>query len=211
VETVAEAPEQRADINDIKIKVQDKTLIVGVNDMGKSVLMRYLIKRFLDSGVKAFIYDSEHQHNFTHPNAQIYKPRDPGNRDEFDGICKAIWESDFQGVFAIESVDFYAKPKKDLTPNFAKIIHWGRGKYKGVLSTSRRAANVHNDVCALNRTWFLFHTYLPNDVKWLKGFIGKVADDMSEIDPYFFIHWKGGKNGKGRLCNPIPEEDTEIG
>jgi hypothetical protein len=106
-------------------------------------------------------------------------------------------------ILAVESVDFYATPQQPLTPNFKKIIHWGRNRGIGVIMTSRRIANVHKDCCALNRHWFLFHCYLPNDIKYIKGFIGKTANDLPKLQPYYFIHWSGGQS---EICNPIPHE-----
>lgn len=189
----------------INLKTDEKTMVIGVNDMGKSVLFQYLIQQYLDSGVKVLLYDSEKEKKYrdwTDPNLKIYQPTEPANVEEFDAICQQIWERR-QMVLAIESIDFYATPYQPMPPYLKKIIHWGRNRRIGVLMTSRRIANVHKDCCALNRHWFMFHTYLPNDIKYIKSFIGKTADQLPKLDPHYFIHWSGGVS---ELCNPIPYE-----
>jgi len=190
-------------MTEIKLKHNEKTMIIGVNDMGKSVLFKHLIKKYLESNVKVLLYDSEKEYlAFQDPNLKVYQPTEPANVEEFDIICSQIWEKRNM-VLAIESIDFYATPQQPMPPSLKKIIHWGRNRGIGVLMTSRRIANVHKDCCALNKHWFLFHTYLPNDIKYIKSFIGKPADELKSIEPHHFIHWSGGVS---ELCNPIPYE-----
>jgi len=187
----------------IRLKSNEKTMVIGVNDMGKSVLFRHLIQQYLESGVKVLLYDSEKEYgNWEDPNLKVYEPNEPANVEEFDIVCGQIWERR-QMVLAIESIDFYATPQQPMPPYLKKIIHWGRNRGIGVLMTSRRIANVHKDCCALNKHWFMFHTYLPNDIKYIKSFIGKPADQLKSIEPHHFIHWSGGRS---ELCNPIPYE-----
>ena len=192
----------------ISLKSNEKTMVVGVNDMGKTVLFKDLIKLYLNAGVKVLLYDSEHEkkyRDFEHPNLKVYRPLEPANVEEFDSICEQVWTRTTM-VLAIESVDFYAVSQMPMPPYLKKIIHWGRNRRIGVLMTSRRIANVHKDCCALNRHWFLFHTYLPNDVKYIKSFIGKIAEQLGDLKPHYFIHWSGGK---AELCNPIPYEGDQ--
>lgn len=190
-------------MTEIRLKRNEKSMIVGVNDMGKSVLFRHLIKQYLDSGTKVLLYDSEKEYgDYEDPNLKVYMPTEPANVEEFDTVCKQVWERK-RMVLAIESIDFYATPYQPMPPNLKKIIHWGRNRGIGVLMTSRRIANVHKDCCALNRHWFLLHCYLPNDIKYIRSFIGKPADQLSKLEPYYFLHWCGGK---AELCNPIPYE-----
>ena len=187
----------------IHLKSNEKTMVVGVNDMGKSVLFRYLIRIYLELGIEVLYYDSEKEGKLQPaPNLKIYTPEEPANVPEFDAVCAQVWERGNM-VIAIESIDFYADYQKPMPPSLKKIIHWGRNRRIGVLMTSRRIANVHKDCCALNRHWFLFHCYLPNDIKYIRSFIGKPADQLPKLDPYYFIHWSGGKS---ELCNPIPYE-----
>jgi len=191
-------------MTEISLKSNEKSMIIGVNDMGKSVLFRHLIKQYLDAGMNVLLYDSEKEYaDFMHPNLKIYQPLEPANVEEFDDICGMVWERGHM-IIAIESIDFYATPYQPMPKFLKKIIHWGRNKGIGVLMTSRRIANVHKDCCALNRHWFMFNTYLPNDIKYIKSFIGKPADQLASLDPHYFIHWCGGK---AELCNPIPYEE----
>lgn len=200
----------------INLKSNEKSMFVGVNDMGKSVLFRHLIKQYLDSGVKVLLYDSEKEYGikykaFEHPNFKVIQPPkvpdDVKNIDQhlidlFDKTCRQVWERG-KMVIAIESIDFYSDPKRDLPPFLWRLENWGRNRGIGVLQTSRRIASVHKDCCGLNRHWFLFHCYLPNDIKYIRSFIGKTANQLPSLEPHHFIHWSGGK---AELCNPIPYE-----
>lgn len=192
-------------MSDITVSTNEKIMIVGVNNMGKSVLFKHLVKQFLKEGSKVILYDSEKEYSdFQHPNLVVYQPEMPSDIPEFEEICRRTWEKGNM-ILAIESVDFYAPPQQPLSPYFKRCIHWGRNRGIGVLMTSRRIASVHKDACGLCRHWFLFHCYLPNDIKYIKQFIGEIAEDLAHLEPYYFIHWSGGKAEK---CNPIPYEEA---
>ena len=189
----------------IRLKSNEKTMIVGVNDMGKSVLFLHLIKQYVDKGIEVLLYDSEKEYGMHEsPGLKIYQPQEPANVEEFNDICGMVWDRG-RMVLAIESIDFYATPQQPMPPYLKKIIHWGRNRGIGVIMTSRRIANVHKDCCALNKHWFLFHCYLPNDIKYIKSFIGKPADQLKKIEPHYFLHWS---NGVSELCNPIPYDEA---
>lgn len=201
----------------INLKSNEKSMIVGVNDMGKSVLFRHLIKQLLDAGVKVLLYDSEKEYGvkyreFPSRNLKVVQPpevpEDVGDMDRhlidlFDRTCRQVWDRGDM-VMAIESVDFYSDPQKPLPPFLWRLENWGRNRGIGILQTSRRPAGVHKDCCALNRHWFLFHCYLPNDIKYIRSFIGKVANELPSLEPHHFIHWSGGH---AERCNPVPYGD----
>ena len=111
-------------------------------------------------------------------------------------------------MLAVESIDFYAPPKADLQPNLKKIIHWGREKKIGLITTSRRPADVHKDVCGLAKGWALFHIYIENDIKWLRRFVGtEVAEALVTLEPFKFYWWE---TGHAELMNPISLEEAQL-
>jgi hypothetical protein len=73
-------------------------------------------------------------------------------------------------LFIVEEADTFASKMK-ITPNFRKCINWGRMEGLGVVCTSPRLANLHNDCIAQSNHIFIFRTQLPNDLQWLSEFI----------------------------------------
>lgn len=200
-------------MSEITFKADDRVMIVGIPDMGKSVLFLSFVKKLCNKGFRVLLYDSELNTNLEAKKLTVYKPQRPGNKEEFEHICEQVWErvdSDRPiHVLAVESIDFYASPQTDLDhelPFFKKVLHWGRNKDLGVIMTSRRIANCHKDTCALSVHWFLFYTFLPNDIKYIRSFIGRTADDIPKLQPHHFIHFESG--GKVTFCNPIPYEGS---
>lgn len=206
----------------INIDPTQKYNIVGINKQGKSVLFQYIIKGLLKENVRVYLYDSEQQYRDLrqpHPLLRVYEPTKPGDPAEFDAFCGHIYDqqdfltraSEETGIqhpairprfIAVESIDFYAPPKADLQPNLKKIVHWGRLKKIGLLTTSRRPADVHKDVCGLAAGWGLFHIYIENDIKWLRRFVGnEVAEALVTLEPYKFYWWE---RGHAELMNPVP-------
>jgi hypothetical protein len=206
----------------IRIDPTQKYNIVGVNGQGKSVLFQYLIKCLVKEGVRVYIYDTEKQYQHIDPNLpsslRIYTPKNPGDSTEFDNFLKIIYERQEDRTnegykvtprfIAVESIDFYAPPKADLQPYLKKVIHWGRMKKIGLLTTSRRPADVHKDVCGLAKGWALFHIYIENDIKWLRRFVGpQVAESLITLEPYKFYWWE---KGRAELMNPVPYEEAQL-
>ena len=194
-------------MSSIDLKSWHKSNIVGIGGQGKSVLFRYLVKKYLEVGVRVILYDSEKQYaDFTAPSLIVYSPQNPGDLDEFDKVCLTAYNMG-RVLLAVESIDFYASPKMNLSPALKKIVHWGRMRGVGLLTTSRRPADVHKDICGLANNWFLFHLYIKDDIKWLKSFVGEIAESLKELPQYEFIHWT---RGKATRHNPIPREEAEF-
>jgi len=213
----------------IRLAHWHKSMLVGVNGQGKSVLFRALVRDILEAGAPVLFYDSEHELaekiprrmgvdpevylaylREKYPRLHVYVPRHSTKKsriEEFDQVCSQVY-SRGRMVLAVESIDFYAPPRQDLSENLQKIVHWGRNEDIGLLMTSRRPANVNKDACALNQNWFLFHCYINNDLKWLREFIpDHHVEELKTLPPYDFIHWT--QNTVARHT-PIPEEEAEL-
>lgn len=179
----------------IKLKKEDKILIMGFSGMGKSTLLHYLVEQFANQGHKCLVYDVEKTHTnimpFNHPKIQVYVPKG-GTKEEFNYISKQVFDKG-NIIFAVESIDKFCPPQPPLPPEFWKVLHWGREKKIGLIMTSRRPADVHKDICGLVSHYFLFYTYLPNDLKWLKMFIGPTTDRLPLLKPFHFLYWHHGQ------------------
>jgi len=213
----------------IRLAHWHKTMLCGVNGQGKSVLFRALVKDYLEAGARLLLYDSEHELSDKipkrkgiapetylaslrerYPGLTLYVPRystKEARITEFDKVCGRVYETG-RIILAVESIDFYAPPRQDLSENLQKIVHWGRNEDIGLIMTSRRPANVNKDACALNQNWFLFHCYINNDLKWLREFIpAHHVEELKTLPLYEFLHWT--QNSVARH-NPIPEQEAEL-
>lgn len=185
----------------IDIKSNDKAMIVGFTGSGKSYLLRYLINNFINQNVKVMVYDTEREKTFDDlPIENRYRPK--GNSiEEFDWFCADVL-AHRNIVFAIESIDLFSPPFKPVPPNLWKLVHWGRKRGIGLIMTSRRIASVHKDPCSQCKHWFIFYTFLPNDVDYLRKFVGETADKAKQLKPWYFLYWT---QGQAQIYSPIPK------
>lgn len=198
----------------IEIKKNEVVLISGTRDMGKTKLFLHIIKKFLNKGYEVVIYDSEHEfEDLHHEKLLIYKPTKPANKKEFDNVSEKIYERR-NVIFAVESVDFYATPKDTelkKVPNFKKIVHWGRKRNIGLIMTTRRVAGVHKDCVGASRHHFMFWMFLPNDIDYLKKYVGETAEELITLERWYYIHWCGERdkdgNPKATIYPPIRLEE----
>jgi len=56
--------------NPIRLSHWHKSMIVGVNGQGKSVLFRALVRDYLEAGARVLLYDSEHELPRRYPDAR---------------------------------------------------------------------------------------------------------------------------------------------
>lgn len=174
----------------MQISQNHVTMIIGTRGSGKTELLKFLLRRF--KGYRVLIYDSEHEFEDDWEGFKVYKPYEPSSQTEFDRICGTVWEKG-NYIMAVESIDFFVKPKQPLPPNFAKLVHWGRKRGIGLMLTSRRIASVHKDPCSQVHHWFIFYSFLPNDIRYLREFVGKIAEDCGSLKPYEFLYWSRGE------------------
>lgn len=213
----------------IQLKHWHKSLFIGVNGQGKSVLFRALVRDYLEAGCRVFFYDSEHEltekipkklkiepeiylaylkekYPLLHVYTPKYRERQP-RVDEFDRVVGTLFKQG-RWVLAVESIEFYVPTKKDLTENVEQLLNWGRNEDMGVLATLRRPQRAHADVGSLNNNVFLFHIYSYNDLKWCRAFLPKhIVDELPDLPRRHFIHYT--QDGVTRHT-PIDEEEAKL-
>jgi len=186
----------------MKLKGNDKIMVVGFTGSGKTHLTRHLIDLYLSQGIDVLVYDSEKEKHYDDLDDSIrYRPL-TGSKEEFDNKCREVYRRR-NVVFAIESLDLYANPYKPLNehlPYLWRLVHWGRKRNIGLIMTSRRIASVHKDPCSQCKHWFIFYTFLPNDIDYMKKFVGETALKAKELQPWYFIYWS---YGRAKLYAPI--------
>lgn len=190
-----------------QVKADERIAVIGMTGSGKSVYTQHLVKSFLKNGAKMLLYDPELQythlirpannkpapsiysnfHYTKYPNLLLYQPSIVDDREEFDKVAEWVFNTGDM-VFIVESLGFFAKPQKGLTPSFKKCVHWGRGQGIGIIWTARRPSEVHKDAFQC-RHLFLFHTPIPNDIKYLRDIIGDDAKELKDIPFWHYYHW----------------------
>lgn len=198
-----------SEINKWNLRTDEDAIIIGMKGHGKSTLLKLIMKNLLNAGQRVFLYDSEKEFgNLRHPLLQVYQPKinnlcrlsfiqkmKAGEKDrikdEFDPICKAIYEKG-NITLIITSIERYAPVHRELSNYFGLIVNEGRKRGIGLLVESRRPATLNKDACAQNVNWFMFTTYLPNDIKWLKEFVGELTKKLILLPKYSFIRWSTG-------------------
>lgn len=178
-------------------------LIVGVRQEGKSNLFAWLLNMCI---VPLVVFDtmgviSKSKWRPTRPKTQrIVKPSWGTKTPLFLSTCNEVWE---QGnvIFAIEEISAHCTKHK-MPPELDSLINLGGNRNIGMWFTTRRVAEVHNDIIANCQHHFIFRTYLPQDVEWYSGVVPRNVIEMSKNLPkYHFIYYKLGE--KPVLFKPV--------
>lgn len=201
------------------LKSNDKAMIVGVTGNGKTFLARWLRNNLEKSGVKVLVFDAEHekQYNDLIPTKERpdirYRPKIPVTYEtakkfkaqlirEFDQVCGYVFNKGDM-ILLVESIDLFCPSYLDLPPNFYKIIHWGKKRGIGFIGTSRRIADTSKSAVSQCKHWFIFYTFIPNDIDYLKKFVGKDAEKARDLKERYYLYWT---QGKSQVCSPITGE-----
>lgn len=200
----------------LNLKSNDKCMIVGMSGYGKTFLARRLRDNIERSGVKVLVYDSEHENQYkdlvpTKERPDIrYRPKIPATYEtakqfkaqilrEFDLTCGYVYNKGNM-VLLVESIDLFCPSYLDLPPNFYKIVHWGRKKGIGLIMTSRRVADTSKSAVSQCKHWFVFYMYIPNDIDYIKEFIGTDAEKARDLKERYYLYWT---QGHSQICSPI--------
>jgi len=172
-------------------------MVIGQRGTGKSVLTDYLLRQYADSSHKVFVYDTVRDH----PNFKRVTPENPSLEDFEEWAEKLFKQGDL--IVGIEEIDMLCSSSQ-IGPEFKKLISLGRHKRIGLVMTARRIADAHKLAPSQTHHFFIFRMHLPNDVTYLRKFIGDDADKLSTLEDYHFMHWH---QGKAQICEPVPMED----
>jgi len=125
----------------------------------------------------------------------IIKPHFANKENYFIATCKDVWRKGNQ-ILAIEEIgQFCTKHYKP--PELDSLINLGGNRNIALWFTTRRVAEVHNDIIANCQHHFIFRTYLPADVEWYASVVPKSVIELSKNLPKFhFIYYQIGHEPK---------------
>lgn len=169
-------------------------MIIGMRGCGKSTLFKHILNAYKSKGWNILVYDTLREHG----EFKRYIPQDIGDVEEFDKICERVMK-EAPIIFGIEEIDLYASPQS-ISPKLKQLIAIGRHYDIGLVMVTRRIADVHKLPCSQTHHWFIFKTYLPNDIVYLRQFVGDIVYKAIDLPPFHFIYWSGGE---AKICKPI--------
>lgn len=179
---------------EIQLKPTDVSMVIGQRGTGKSVLADQLFQSYQDEGHKVFVYDTVRDH----PNFKRECPSNP-SLDDFEAWAKKLYKEG-NLIVGIEEIDMICTSSQ-IGPEFKKLISLGRHEGIGLVLTARRIADVHKLPPSQAHHFFIFRCHLPNDIIYLRKFIGDDVDLLPTLKDYHFLHWF---NGKSQVCEPVP-------
>lgn len=183
--------------------LKENVCIVGMGQEGKTNLLAYLMERDPNPYT---IFDT--MGRFTQgsfkplrPKTQcIIKPRFAQQSPLFLETCKEVW-SQGNCIFAVEEMSSFCT-KHYLPPELETVINQGGNRSIAYRFTTRRVAQIHNDIIANCQHHFIFRTYLPQDVEWYEKVVPKEVIMMSkDLPKYHFIYYPLG--GQARIYQPV--------
>ena len=184
---------------EINLKPDDISMVIGQRGTGKSVLADYLLQEYSDEGHKTFAYDTVRDH----PNFKRVTPSNPSLED-FEEWAKKLYEEG-NVVVLIEEIDMLCSSSQ-IGPEFKKLVSLGRHENIGLILTARRIADAHKLPPSQAHHFFIFRCHLPNDITYLKKFIGDDVDQLATLEDFHFMHWN---QGKAQICEPVPLRGTK--
>jgi DNA helicase HerA-like ATPase len=123
----------------------------------------------------------------------------PDSIMDFDLFCKEVWR--MGNIFlGVDEADMVLPSKQKIEGYPYKIIHLGRHRNIGGIFITRRLANLSKDVFGLSDHIFIFRHFSPNDILYLKEFIGDKADKVRELKDWHFYYYN---HKELKLCSPI--------
>lgn len=131
----------------------------------------------------------------------IIKPRGELDRQNlFLKTCHDVWTQGNR-VFAIDEISMYCT-KHQMPPELNQVVNQGGNRNIAYWFTTRRVAQVHNDILGSCQHHFIFRTYLPQDVEWYSAVVPRNILEMSrKLPDYHFIYYRLGK--EPRIMQPV--------
>jgi len=176
--------------------LKECVMIAGMRQEGKSNLFAYLLAHnpnpYVAIDTMGVLTKAKFQ-PLESDTQQILYPTAPW-LDSFLVACKEVWNRG-NVIFAIEEIGQYCT-KHSIPVELRKLINLGGNRNIALWFTTRRIAEVHNDVVANCIHHFIFRTYLPTDVDYYRGYIGNVIDMAKDLPRFHFIYYRIGSTPK---------------
>ncbi len=187
----------------INIRSDQIITITGIRGSGKS----YFLNTLLKSNNSFLVYDLMHEHKIDGAikinnlkdlqfhlskghRKLIYRPKS-ADFEEFDWICDAVYRMGNRTLFVEEANRMM--PNMQISSSASQFIDLGRHRKVGMVCLTRRIALLDKLPVSQSEHIIVFKTVLPNDIKYLKEFIGDIAEQAKDLDDHKFLYHSNGK------------------
>ena len=170
--------------------------IVGMRQEGKTTLLKWLLHHTKNRYTAFDTLGSLGNFQPTYPQIQrIVRPIYAQSYQMFIQTCRQVWNEGNQ-IFAVDEIGKFCT-KHTMPPELSDLVDLGGNRNISVWFTTRRVAEVHNNLIANATHHFIFRTFLPQDVEWYSQFIPKDIILMSKNLPkHWFIYYRVGDQPK---------------
>jgi len=170
--------------------------IVGMRQEGKTTLLKWLLHHVKNRYTAFDTLGSLGNFQPTYPQIQrIVRPRYAESLQMFLQACRQVWNEGNQ-IFAVDEIGKFCT-KHTMPQELSDLVDLGGNRNISVWFTTRRVAEVHNNLIANATHHFIFRTFLPQDVEWYGQFIPKDIILMSKnLPPHWFIYYRVGDQPK---------------
>lgn len=170
------------------------TTIFGLNDSGKSYLMKWL----LDETQRDYVvFDplSEYPDN---PNSTVITTQnrrgDKAKEDLGDTIDLVIKPNqDTIDYFVVDEVNRYVQGRGDLDGPVGELVDLRKHYDIGVFMIARRPTQVHPDIRGLSDQIFIFHLPGKTDVNRLNDMAAGLGNRVNQLNMHEFLIYRSGK------------------
>ena len=187
----------------ISIQSNQIVTITGIRGSGKS----YFLDKLIKTNNRFLVYDVMHEHKIDdaiiinnlrdlqfhlHKGHKriVYRPPEL-NEENFDWICEAVYRTGNRTFFVEESNR--VMPNMQISKSASQLIDLGRHRNVGMVCVTRRIALLDKLPVSQSEHLIIFKTVLPNDIKYLKEFIGNVAEEAQVLRDHKFLYYSDGK------------------
>lgn len=150
--------------------------IAGKRGYGKTTAAKTLISKL----IRVIIWDPMNEYK-EFPNRYIPST---GSIEEFNRFLKFYWDQGNIFIF-VDEADQVLPEGRPLCEYGGKIVNLGRHKNIGMGTITRRIALLNKTVVSQAQELILFHTFIPNDIRYLNEFIIG-ADQLRTLPKYKF-------------------------
>lgn len=185
---------------------KENVCIVGMGQEGKTMLMAYLLKVNRNPYVlfdTIGVYKRAGFEPLRPETQRVVTPRNARERKPlFLQTCREAWA---QGnlIFAVDEMSMHCS-KHQMPDELDTVINQGGNHNIAYWFTTRRVAQIHNDILASAHHHCIFRTYLPQDLVWYGAVVPKDIIEMSkDLPKYHFLYYPLG--GQPKKLKPCPK------
>lgn len=127
----------------------------------------------------------------------VYNNVEENEEEAMEWMSKFVEEVE-NLCFIIEEADAYATPSS-IPQGLRSLLKRGRHRGISMVFVTRRPAEVNRLITAQSKRFVLFRVTEPNDIRYLRTFVGDHALTLPDLPELSFLDWQQGTVTRGRI------------